>query len=112
MDYLMPTNQIFFLVICSFLTACVTVEDMDREEKQRFDSFIGLTMAEFMQRTLVTPYNYFDTNEGRVFIADKRAPDPRFGCTMHISAKRNERGTNADGWTITSISRQGGCRMV
>lgn len=89
------------------------MEQQAASEDARFRSFNGMTMAQFMATTLVTPSDYFETgSDRRVYVADKRAPDPRFGCTMHIETIKNGSSPNANGWTITSIRRQGGCAGV
>jgi len=74
--------------------------------------FKGKTLAQFMLETMITPYDFFETEGKRVFLADKRAPDPAFGCSLQLVAVANGKGPNADGWTIVEIRSMGGCDFI
>jgi hypothetical protein len=92
------------------ISGCVTTaREAEEAQQQRFQSFIGMTMAQWMAETMVTPHNYYDTSGQRVFVAFKPAPLAGYGCDMQITTRPNGTGTGADAWTIVSIRRQGGC---
>lgn len=105
----------FLRLIMSTITAvaiggCVTTaREADEAQQKRFQSFIGMTMAQWMAETMVTPRDYYDTSGQRVFVAFKPAPLAGYGCDMQITTRHNGNGTGADAWTIISIRRQGGC---
>ncbi|HTO30583.1 MAG TPA: hypothetical protein VL202_05310 [Pararhizobium sp.] len=94
------------------LAGCQTAEQVAQSEQSHFESFSGQTMAQFMAATMVEPSDYFTSGTDRIYVAFKAAPDPRFGCKMHIVTIPNGRGSSADGWTIREIRRQGGCAGV
>ena len=91
--------------IITLLIACIPIAS-SAETMWRFK---GMTMAQFMLETMVTPTDYFDTGGRRVFIADKRAPDPRFGCSMQLVTEYNGKGEGADSWVIVQVRYSGGC---
>jgi hypothetical protein len=101
------------LVCLVVVAGCNGREQIYAQEDARFNSFLGLTMAEFMQKTHVVPSNAYPVGGGRMFVADKRNPlNPNFGCSMLITTEANGAGSTAEGWTITAISRDGGCGIV
>lgn len=85
------------------LAGCTTVEE---QEQTRFKSFTGMTMAQFMAETLVTPTDQYESGGKRIFVAAKG------GCTFHLETKQNGRGSGPDGWTITGTRRLGSCVYV
>lgn len=93
-------------------SGCTTPEQQDRTTEMRFRSFAGMTMAQFSAKTLVTPSDFYNAGGGRVFLAYKSAPDPRYGCKMLIKTKQIGQAGNADTWVIESVTRQGGCDGV
>ncbi|MGF7008130.1 hypothetical protein [Aminobacter sp. BE322] len=103
-------RSIKLIAIAAALSACTT-QQADVEES-RFASFKGMSIAQFMAETLVTPSDYYEASGFRVFVADKRAPDARFGCTIHLETKANGKGQGPEGWTIVRTRRQGGCAQV
>lgn len=86
------------------LSAFARTEDV---EQARWQSFIGLTMSQWMTTTGLWPENMYETNEGRVFVLQWVRP---LGvCSIQLHAKFNGAGANADGWTIYRTVHQGGC---
>lgn len=83
-------------------------------EEARFRSFKGMTIAQFMSETLMTPTDAYNAGDTRVFAFFKPAPNPAFGCTIHAETVRNKSGLGGDAsqWTIVRTRRQGGCSFV
>ena len=112
------------MVAALLLVGCVEGPDYDAIEDARFASFRGLTMAQFSQRTGLVPYDYYDTNDGRVFLVSSApralvVPSGLGVPTQVINAQCNIQvqtkptgGANADGWVIVGTIRQGICRNV
>jgi hypothetical protein len=88
------------------VSGCTTIEQREASENARFRSFNGMTMAQFMQETAVTPGDAYEANGGRVFVADAGP------CRMLITTRRAGPSGSADSWVISSISRRGGCADV
>ena len=95
-----------------FLSVIVLVLSVVTASAATLWRFKGMTMSQFMLETLITPNDFFDTGNHRVFIADKRAPDPRFGCSMQLVTEHTGKGGTADNWTIIQIRYSGGCDFI
>ncbi|MGN6451209.1 MAG: hypothetical protein ACTHLK_21980 [Brucella intermedia] len=97
-----------------------------QSRNDRLSSHLNHSMAEFIAATGWTPTNYYETNEGRVFVVDgptsvqfkpgyrgtylKTAPSvATYSCRLLITTKaKNGRG-NADSWIIKAIDWRGNC---
>lgn len=90
------------ILLVLILAGCTTAE----QEDTRFRSFTGMTMAQFMAETLVTPTDQYESGGKRIFVAAKGA------CTFHLETKQNGRGSGPDGWTIVGTRRLGTCVYV
>jgi hypothetical protein len=101
---------------CVFLltTGCVDTLSPDyvSYEDIRFQSFQGMTMAQFMQTTMTTPSDYFETNNERIFIVEKPHLGTPYSCRMQVATVSNGTQSGADAWRIVRITRQGGCGHV
>jgi hypothetical protein len=92
------------------LVACC----VSQAQAANLSRFNGRTVAQFMLETMITPSDYFETGGKRVFIADKRAPDPRFGCSLQLVTVYVGDGKQQgpDVWKIEQIRYSGGCDFI
>lgn len=101
-------------VFAFILSGCVDTMSPDyvSAEDVRFKSFNGMTMAEFMQKTMTTPQDYYENDGQRVFIVDKPHMGTPYYCRMQITTVPIGSSSGAGAWRIVSIARQGGCGHV
>lgn len=103
-----------FGLVGMLLTGCVDTMSSDYVDNEdiRFKSFNGMTMANFMQVTMTTPSDYFETQGQRIFIVEKPHLGTPYSCRMQVSTVPVGTLSGADAWRIVSIARQGGCGHV
>jgi hypothetical protein len=99
--------RLFILsVVVASVSACTTTEQAAEARNQRFISFYGKTMSQFMRETSVIPHDAYESMGQKVFVANKGY------CTLQISARANGDKSGPDYWIITNIQHNYGCYNV
>lgn len=94
-----------FLLASSFaLFGCVQTTDDVLEAK--ITSYVGLTMAEFMTTTGLTPSDRYETAQGRTYVVE--GP----GCKLFLETVQNDQLERADSWKISGVNAHGPCGIL
>lgn len=119
--------RFFRLVVMTSLAlvlgGCVETAPPAQASKDAFfRSFVGQTVGQFVQRTGVTPSDYFDTADGRTFKVITTGPTvfvpPGYGfpayaatptCSLLLNTRQIDKKGTADSWRIKSILARGQC---
>jgi len=95
-------------VLALGLSGCVTAQEMADAEQVRFRSFNGMTIAQFISATGLTPHGAQNIDGGRVFNVTSHSG----WCSMLVFASATGTKDEANSWTITKIIRRGGCQNI
>lgn len=111
-----------FLVLLLALVGCQTGAEYQAQQEEHLRNVIGLTMAEFMQRTGLVPSTMFETATGRTFIVEGRsvtlvtqgsygAPTVANTQTCRIQLQTSQSGSRSgpDAWRIVDVNWTGPC---
>ena len=105
--------------------ACVERVDGVALIDARFDTFNGMTVAQFAMDTGLVPYDHFDTNSGRTFLVSGPTSSvfipPTMGapgvvahnqCLIQLMTQNVDGRATADSWVIQGTARRGNCANV
>lgn len=96
----------------------------DREQ-QRFQSFTGMNMAQFMNATGKVPYDTYDTQNGRTFLVEGQTVTeylpPAYGvpaiathsrCEIQLHTRIVGTTKSPESFEITGTTRRGPCGNI
>lgn len=110
------------LVIAVIAGGCRTAEEALAEREAEFQTLVGVTMADFMRRTGLTPTDMYPTSAGRTFVVNGPIRtivlQGSYGvptvaaqnqCRMMVETEAIDGRGAADSWRVTRITRNGAC---